>query len=239
MSALDQLVARDVGDPHAILGAHPAGDGRGVVVRAYRPGADGVRVHPEGGAPIAAQQVHAAGVFEAQLPGTTLPLRYGLEVTYGTDSYPVDDPYRFAPTLGEMDLHLAGEGRHEELYEKLGAHVREVDGVPGTSFAVWAPAARSVSVVGDFNVWDGRLHPMRSLGSSGIWELFVPGVGEGALYKFEIRTPAGDFVQHADPYAFATEHPPRPPRSCTAATTSGATASGWPSARSASRCASR
>ena len=103
----------------------------------------------------------------------------------------LDDPYRFLPTLGELDLYLAGEGRHEELYAKLGAHPREMDGVEGTAFAVWAPAARSVSVVGDFNGWDGRLHPMRSLGPTGIWELFVPGLEHGANYKFEIRAQNG------------------------------------------------
>ena len=207
MSAADQLVARELGDPHSLLGAHP--NGEGVVVRAFRPGADAVAVHPDGGEAVAATQSHSAGLWEATVKNASLPLRYGLEVTYGDDSFPVDDPYRFGPTLSEMDLHLAGEGRHEELYEKLGAHVRTIDSVRGTSFAVWAPAARSVSVVGDFNGWDGRLHPMRSLGSSGIWELFVPGTDDGALYKFDIRTPAGDFVQHADPYAFATEHPPQ------------------------------
>ncbi len=206
MSA-DALVARELADPHSLLGAHPNGDG--VIVRAFRPGADGVRVHPDGGEPVAATRSHAAGLWEATVPGASMPLRYGLEVTYGTDSFPVDDPYRFPPTLSDKDLHLAGEGRHEELYEKLGAHEQTIDGVQGTAFAVWAPGARSVSVVGDFNGWDGRLHPMRSLGSSGIWELFAPAVGDGALYKFEIRTPAGDFVQHADPYAFATEHPPQ------------------------------
>ena len=86
-------------------------------------------------------------------------------------------------------MHLLGEGRHEELWERLGAHVTEVDGVTGTAFAVWAPSARAVSVVGDFNYWDGRIHPMRSLGSSGIWELFLPGVGDGARYKYEILAP--------------------------------------------------
>ena len=100
------------------------------------------------------------------------------------------------------------EGRHEHLYERLGAHVRELDGVVGTAFAVWAPNARSVSVVGDFNSWDGRLHPMRSLGASGIWELFVPGVDEGTKYKFEIRTQDGRLRLKSDPLAFHTEVPP-------------------------------
>jgi 1,4-alpha-glucan branching enzyme len=118
------------------------------------------------------------------------------------------DPYSFLPTLGELDIHLAMEGRHEQLYERLGAHVREIDGVVGTAFAVWAPNARGVSVVGDFNSWDGRLHPMRSLGPSGIWELFIPGVGDGQKYKYEIRTQDGRLRIKADPVAFATEVPP-------------------------------
>ena len=140
----------------------------------------------------------------------SLPLRYRLEVTYpGGSTFELDDPYTFLPTLGELDVHLAAEGLHERLYEKLGAHVREVDGVGGTAFAVWAPNARSVSVVGDFNNWDGRLHQMRTLGAAGIWELFLPGVEEGARYKFDLRYQDGSFHLRADPYALATEHPPQ------------------------------
>src|SRR6202035_5213508 len=96
------------------------------------------------------------------------------------------DPYAFTPTISEFDLYLIGEGRHEQIYEKLGAHPLEHEGVQGTAFAVWAPAARAISVVGDFNSWDGRLHAMRSLGSSGVWELFLPGVAPGTRYKYEI-----------------------------------------------------
>src|SRR5690606_2307852 len=116
--------------------------------------------------------------------------------------------YAFWPTLGEMDLHLAGEGRHEELWRRMGAHVIEVDGVEGTAFAVWAPNAKAVRVVGDFNSWDGRLHPMRRLGTSGICELFLPEVGEGAYYKYELVDANDRLVTRADPYAFATEVPP-------------------------------
>jgi 1,4-alpha-glucan branching enzyme len=120
-----------------------------------------------------------------------------------------DAPRTFAPTLGEIDLHLIGEGRHEHLYELLGAHVREHEGEAGTAFAVWAPAAAAVSVVGDFNHWDGAAHPMRALGVSGIWEVFVPDAGPGTNYKFEIRTADGDRLLKADPYAFETELPPK------------------------------
>src|SRR5579884_620726 len=191
-------------DPHRVLGAHEA-DG-GVVVRTYRPDATGVRVKP---ANVEAELKDPAGLWEALLPKAKLPLEYELEVEYPDgNTFTVRDPYAFLPTLGELDLHLIGEGRLEELYGKLGAHVREIDGVVGTSFAVWAPNARSVSVVGEFNSWDGRLHPMRSLGSTGIWELFVPDVVEGLRYKFEIRTPAGELRMKADPFAFRAEVPP-------------------------------
>jgi 1,4-alpha-glucan branching enzyme len=205
---IDAIVARDLADPHRLLGAH-AQDG-GVVIRAFRPAAARVTARPEGAAPVELEQVHPAGVFQGELPGASLPLRYELEVEYGPDErFTLRDPYAFLPTLGEIDLYLAGEGRHEELYEKLGAHVREVDGIAGVAFAVWAPSARSVSVVGDFNSWDGRLHPMRSLGSSGIWELFVPGIADGSRYKFEIRTADGDLALRADPFAFEAELPPK------------------------------
>ena len=129
----------------------------------------------------------------------------GCAVGYFTtdgNTYTVRDPYAFLPTLGELDIHLVMEGRHEDLYTRLGAHVREIDGVTGTSFAVWAPNARSVAVVGDFNSWDGRLHPMRSLGPSGIWELFIPDIGDDTKYKFEIRTKDNRLRIKADPVAF-------------------------------------
>src|SRR6266550_5421844 len=119
------------------------------------------------------------------------------------------DPYAFAPSMTDFDLHLFGEGKLLRGYEKLGAQVREVAGVRGTNFAVWAPNARSVSVVGDFNQWDGRLHPMRTLGAAGIWELFIPGVEDGAHYKYELRTEAGYVQLRADPVAQATEVPPQ------------------------------
>jgi 1,4-alpha-glucan branching enzyme len=193
-------------DPHRVLGAHAADGGGGVVVRAYRPDARAVRIVP---ANVEAELKDPAGLWEALLPKETLPLSYELEVQYPDgNTYTLRDPYAFLPTLGEIDLHLIGEGKLEELYGKLGAHVREIDGVSGTAFAVWAPNARSVSVVGDFNSWDGRLHPMRSLGVSGIWELFVPDVAEGTKYKYEIRTHENRLRIKADPVAFATELPP-------------------------------
>ncbi len=207
MTATDLLVAGRLSDPHALLGAHP--DGSGVVVRAYRPGADSVTVRPAGAKPVAAELTHDSGLFEARLPKADLPLDYELEVAYPDgNAFTLRDPYAFGPTLGELDVHLAGEGRHETLYERLGAHPREHQGTEGVAFAVWAPSAAAVSVVGDFNSWDGRLHPMRVLGSSGIWELFVPAVAEGSRYKYEIRTQDGALRLKADPYARAAELPP-------------------------------
>jgi 1,4-alpha-glucan branching enzyme len=195
-------------NPHATLGAH-AQDG-GVVVRAFRPEAATVVVKPDGREPVELQPADEPGLFEGVIEGADLPLSYELEVAYPDGNvFTVRDPYAFPPTLGELDLHLAGEGRHEHLYERLGAHVIDFEGVTGTAFAVWAPNALSVSVVGDFNSWDARLHPMRSLGASGIWELFVPGVDSGDRYKYELRTPAGELRLKADPLAFHAEHPPQ------------------------------
>src|SRR5437588_11783777 len=207
---LDALVRREHSNPHAVLGAHPS-DG-GVAIRVLRPAAQSVTVRLNGSTSGVAQleQVHPGGVFEGVLEDASLPLRYQLEVDYGSAGrFTIDDPYSFAPTIGELDLHLIGEGRHEELYEKLGAHVIEHEGVRGTAFAVWAPAARAVSVVGEFNSWDGRLHAMRSLGANGIWELFLPGVEPGTRYKYEILAADGELRLKADPYALETEMPPK------------------------------
>src|SRR5207248_2890177 len=195
-------------DPHSLLGIHPDGDG--VVVRTFRPGAERVTVLPDFGGRIPA--VHRrGGVFEARLNNRPELFGYLIEVRYpGSAIFTLRDPYSFPPTLGELDSHLAAEGRHERLWERLGAHPAHHRGTYGTSFAVWAPTARSVSVVGDFNSWDGRLHPMRALGSTGIWELFVPEVGPGTRYKFEVRPGSGGArLLKADPLAFRTEAPPQ------------------------------
>jgi 1,4-alpha-glucan branching enzyme len=204
---LDALIRREHSNPHAVLGAHPSD--RGMLIRALRPAARAVTVLlPDGGAEQL-RQVHAGGVFEGEIDGAQVPLRYRLQVDYDPDhSFTIEDPYAFAPTLGELDLHLIGEGRHEHVYELLGAQLREHESVLGTAFAVWAPAARAVSVVGDFNSWDGRLHPMRTLGGSGVWELFLPDVVEGARYKYEILGAHGELLLKADPYALEAEVPP-------------------------------
>jgi 1,4-alpha-glucan branching enzyme len=200
------LAARDHHEPHRVLGAHPGPEG--VVVRAWRPGATAVRALPDGGEPVTLPH-RASGLFEGVLENGGEVPRYELETEYDGRVDRGPDPYAFLPTVGELDLHLVSEGRHEELWRRLGAHVREVDGVLGTSFALWAPSARSVSVVGDWNGWDGRVHPMRTLGSSGVWELFLPRVGEGAHYKFEVRGADGVVRLKADPVAFAVEQPPK------------------------------
>ncbi len=207
-SELEAIVRREHGNPHSVLGAHPRNGG--VVVRALRPAASSVTVLIDGKPGVELKQIHPGGVFEGEIKDAKLPLRYQLEIDYGEGGkFTIDDPYAFLPTIGELDQHLIAEGRHEELYDKLGAHVREHQSVTGTAFAVWAPAARAVSVVGDFNSWDGRLDAMRSLGSTGIWELFLPGVGQGAHYKYEILTQDHQILLKADPYAFATEVPPK------------------------------
>jgi 1,4-alpha-glucan branching enzyme len=208
VNEVELLVEGRLADPHHLLGAHPL-DG-GVVVRAWRPAARAVVVRPENAPAVELELRHPAGLFEGVVPDADAPFRYELDVSYPDgNTFTLRDPYAFAPTLGELDLHLAGEGQHERIDERLGAHPREVEGVAGTAFAVWGPNARAVSVVGDFNGWDGRLNPMRSLGASGIWELFVPGVAEGQRYKYELKGPHGELLPlKADPYALAAEVPP-------------------------------
>jgi len=209
---LDRLIEGTHHDPHAILGAHP---GKGpkkdtVTVRALRPNATTVTVEIDGERHPMKHEHN--GVWSAVLTRADVP-DYRLLVDYGDGfEHRQDDPYRYLPTLGEMDLHLIGEGRHEELWRVLGAHVRTYDSpsgpVTGTAFAVWAPSARGVRVSGDFNGWNSASHPMRALGSSGVWELFIPGVGNGAKYKYDVLGADGVWRGKADPMAQHTEHPP-------------------------------
>ena len=204
---LDRLVGGWHHDPHSILGPH-AHDGI-VTVRALRPHAESVTViTTQGRFPMSQER---RGVWGVDLSVTDVP-DYSLDVVYGGTTIPGDDPYRFLPTLGDMDLHLIQEGRHEQLWDVMGAHVRDYSTamgvVTGVSFAVWAPNAQGVRVAGDFNYWDGAAHPMRSLGSTGVWELFVPRIGDGTIYKFQILGRDGVWRQKADPWAFATEVPP-------------------------------
>jgi len=207
----DLLLAGEHHEPHRVLGVHPTGvDGRdGVAVRAFHPDATAIWCLPEGADPIQLTPVGVGGLFACLISDAKLPFRYRLRFHFANgDTWERDDPYRFLPTLGDIDLHLFGEGTHRRLWECMGAHPRQFDGVNGVSFAVWAPGARSVSVVGEFCQWDGRIFPMRSLGSSGVFELFVPGVSPGALYKYEIKTQIGALRLKTDPFAFAMEAPP-------------------------------
>ncbi len=212
---IDAIVRGEHRDPFAVLGPHQVKgrDGTGIAVRVFLPDARQVMVVPADRpeAPEAMQRVHPEGVFEAVLPRHRSPLAYRLRVidTQG-QAYEVEDPYRFSPTLSDYDLYLMGEGTHLRNYEKLGAHLTKLDGVPGVMFAVWAPNARRVSVVGDFNRWDGRRHPMRNHPGNGIWEIFIPGLPEGTLYKFEVKARSGEEIAlKADPFALAFEPPPR------------------------------
>ena len=206
------LLRGESANPHALLGAHPVvvGGVAGATVRAMHPDAESVECILASGdsvrlVPVAGER----GLFAAFIPGVTLPLRYRLRFRFPDGAvWERGDPYRFLPSVGELDLHLFNEGTHRRLWQMMGAHARTMDGERGTSFVVWAPNARRVSVVGDFNGWDGRLLPMRSLGASGVWELFVPGVEPGSLYKFEILTREHAIRVKTDPYARAMEVPP-------------------------------
>jgi 1,4-alpha-glucan branching enzyme len=207
---LDSLAGGDHSDPHRILGGHPyqRGPEKGVIIRAFHPDAKGASLLLPGEA-IDMDRIHPGGIFEVDLKGRPWPMAYRLRFSFPDGRHwEIEDPYRFLPTLGDMDLHLINEGNHLRLYDILGAHLRTIDGVSGVSFALWAPNAKRVSLLMDFNRWDGRLSPMRALGSSGIWELFVPGLKPGLLYKFEIKTRENHLRIKTDPLAFSMELPP-------------------------------
>jgi 1,4-alpha-glucan branching enzyme len=210
------LVTGEHGDPFAVLGPHPGPDGM-VTVRAFVPDAREVSVIPleSGTGSQSLVPIHPAGLWEAAVPAGW-PFAYRLRIIDGHGGgHEIDDPYRFPPTLTDYDLHLLGEGTHYRIYERLGAHLMQLAGVQGTLFAVWAPNARRVSVIGDWNSWDGRRHPMRVHPGNGVWELFLPGVAEDARYKFEILARSGVPIAHkSDPYAVAFE--PDHPRTASA-----------------------
>jgi len=212
MHAADRtrLIEGEHSSPHSILGMHPetrAGR-KGSVVRAFHP--DAVRAEvllPDG--VVKPLELETGGLFGQFLEGVTPPCDYSIRFDFPDGNrWERRDPYRFLPTLGDLDIHLFGEGRHRQLWKHLGAHPRTVEGIQGVAFAVWAPNARRVSVIGDFNRWDGRLFPMRGLGASGIFELFVPDLEPGILYKYEILTQEGMLRTKADPFGFAMEVPP-------------------------------
>ncbi len=194
-SLIEQLKTR-FHNPHALLGVHPGKEGE-VVIRLWRPGAK--KIHAEVKGDIReAVRVDEAGLFEIASLETINPIDYRI---YHHSGLLTHDPYAFWPTIGDMDEFLFNKGTHYEIYDILGAHSMEHQGCKGTKFAVWAPGAKQVALVGDFNHWDGRINPMRCMGVSGIWELFVPGVSPGEKYKFEVRTQEGHLQMKTDPYA--------------------------------------
>jgi len=205
--AVRSVVAGDHPDPFSFLGMHRSKDG--FVVRTFLPGASTVEVVSAGGALGELQRVDPEGFFAGPV-FTRERVPYRLWVAWeGDGEAEIEDPYRFPGVIGEQDLYLFGEGNHLELYEKLGAHPMELEGVAGTSFGVWAPNARRVSVIGAFNLWDGRRHVMRRHPGLGVWEIFIPEVGEGALYKYEIKGSNGNLLPlKADPFGFRAEKLP-------------------------------
>lgn len=207
MEDINRLINIEHSDPHSILGAHYGRiDGKdGVIIRGFHPDAVKCEVLV-GSKRIQMEHAGPAGLFWIWLPGYELPLPHIFEFYFlDNTSWTNVPPYQFMPTLGEQDLHFVGEGKHYNLYDKLGAHERQLDGINGISFAVWAPNAKRVSVIGEFNNWDGRLYPMRSMGSSGIWELFIPGIGLETLYKYELKTSRDEIRIKSDPFAFYME----------------------------------
>ena len=191
-------------DPFHYLGPHAEGDTS--LVRVFLPDAEDVEIIDEQGRHNGLQRIHDVGLFEGQLDG---PPRYRVRARYGDHQIDIEDPYRFPPILSDYDLFLLGEGTHLKLYDKLGAHPMTVDGVAGVAFVVFAPSAKRVSVVGDFNLWDGRRHAMRVRGN-GLWEIFVPDAKAGDRYKYEIIGSDGRMLPlKSDPVAFAGELRPR------------------------------
>ena len=194
-------------DPFRVLGPHRIGDD--LEIRVFRPDARVVEIvlDWEPDKPIAAERAHEEGFFCATIPGAPRDLPYRLRLTARDGSQQLTrDPYQYGPIMGEVDLHLFSEGQHWKIYEKFGAHLRTIGDAVGVYFAVWAPNAQRVSVVGDFNDWDGRVNPMRKLIGSGVWELFLPGIKQGAHYKFEIRSQTGRVLLKSDPFAFFNQH---------------------------------
>ena len=205
--AIEAIVHARHGDPFALLGPHPVSGG--IAVRCFVPNVDSVElIARDTGLSIGQlKRVHESGFWAGTFP--TVPA-YLFRISIGGTVFETEDPYSFPPLLGDVDIYLLAEGRHRDFAHILGSHVTEIDGVQGTRFAVWAPNARRVSVVGDFNFWDGRRHPMRMRHGPGVWEIFIPRVTAGTVYKYEIMGPGGDVLPlKADPVAQTTECPPK------------------------------
>ncbi len=224
------LVAGRHADPFAVLGIHE--DAQGVHVRTFIPGAERVEVVARNGRTIGTLvRRHAAGLFSGRIARR---MRYVLRARRGGDEWIVDDAFAYGPVLGPMDDWLIGEGTHANLYDRLGAHALVHEGTRGVHFAVWAPNARRVAVVGDFNLWDGRRHVMRLRLGTGVWEIFVPAIGEGTLYKYEIIGAGGDLLPlKSDPVGFGAELRPSTASVVRDTTTFAWTDQAWMAARAA------
>jgi 1,4-alpha-glucan branching enzyme len=210
---LQSLVELKNSSPHQLLGLHSLPDGSGLVARAFLPQAAKVEVQPvlEKDMPaFTLDRIPKTDLFEGTTTAASRVYAYDLVVTDRSGNIRrTRDPYSFLPTISDPDLYLFGQGDERRLYDKFGAQLRTIDGVTGASFAVWAPNAQRISVIGDFNNWDGRCHLMRPLGASGVWEIFIPGVQEGAQYKYEIRNRHGHIVKKTDPFGFYFSAPPK------------------------------
>lgn len=211
-SIVEALVTSGYGDPFSILGLHREGADGDLVLRTFQPQAQNVYVleYETGKVMAQMERVHSSGLFQFEFPADWDFFKYRLRIDLWVgETYDTEDPYRFPPVLGEMDLYFLSEGSHLDEYDRLGAHPTTHDGVSGVSFALWAPNARRVSVVGPFNEWDGRRHMMRPRGSTGVWEIFIPHISAGVLYKYELIAPDGNILPlKADPVAFYAEKRP-------------------------------
>jgi 1,4-alpha-glucan branching enzyme len=211
---IDKIVNSEYHDPFQILGVHFSGDGM-AVIRTFQPHARSVDVLI-GIETKRMNRIHNEGMFEIEINRLSCPdpdfhpFSYRFQITYFDGNIHItNDPYRFLPQLGDVDKYLFNSGTHYSLYNHMGAHVITCDNIQGTIFRVWAPAAKRVSILGNFNGWDGRVHPMRSLENSGIWELFLPGIGQNELYRFEIKTQHNEILAKSDPFQFFGELRPK------------------------------
>ena len=207
--AIEAVITGNHTNPHEVLGMHIL-DGNAFIC-VYMPNAANVEVISESkkGTYYLMNKKDERGIFTLVFENQPEVFQYKLRITTNTgNTYETYDPYSFWPTISDYDLYLFNQGNHHRIYERLGAHIREIDGVYGASFCVWAPKAKRVSVVGEFNQWDGRRHQMRMMGSSGVWEVFIPGIKKNDIYKYEIKTPFDQIYLKADPYAFYAEKPP-------------------------------
>ncbi len=205
---LARLLEGTLADPHSILGMHTDEKDGSIIARCFDPDATEI-VLLASDKKYSMDKIDAAGLFAVRFPGKKEHFAYKLEKHFNENVFVSEDPYCFMPAIGEMDIYLFNQGEHHRIYDIMGAHPKDLGGVKGTLFAVWAPNAKRVSVVGNFNSWDGRRHQMRLMGSSGIWELFIPGLMEGEVYKYEMRSTSGDIFLKLDPYAYQAELRPQ------------------------------